>query len=90
MIPARARKAIEHAAKTYGVPTHDLVGPKKRRYRKAVDARYAVIRELYDPSTQGTTSSGRSFRWGASAIARALGIDHTTVIYAVSKMGLRS
>ena len=84
----RVKKSIESASRIYGVPVDDLIGPRKRRYTEAVNARHSVIRELYDPATAGVRSS-YSFRWGSAEIGRQLGMDHTSILYAVEKMGLR-
>ena len=86
----RVKEAINEAATLYSVHPIEVIGPKKRRTKKAIKARWHVIAKLYDPSSAGPNKSMTHHKWGLSEISRQLGICHTTVFYAVEKMRLRA
>lgn len=81
------KAAIRSASERYGVPPDEIAGPKKRSHKRAVMARRDVIRELYDPKTSEDFRHSK-FQFGLSEIGRQLGIDHTTVFYAVVRLGI--
>lgn len=65
------RTAISAAAHAHGVTKEEILSRKKKR--KYVQARYMAMRMLHD---QG---------WSLGRIGRALGVHHTTVLYAIRK-----
>lgn len=89
----RVKAAIDEACRANGI-TIDLLFAKGKSGKKSslkpsvVAARHHVIRKLYDPSTAKSGGTIVGLVYGAAEIGRVLNIDHTTVVYAVKKMGI--
>jgi chromosomal replication initiation ATPase DnaA len=82
-MPPRIKAIIAEEATMHGVPFELIVGPNRRRTSPVVKARWSIIARIYNP-----TYRGGSTRNGISEISRHLGLDHTTVLNAVRKMGI--
>lgn len=82
----RVKALVTEAASQFGVRPDEIVGPRRRFTDEATRARWYVIRELYDPGSTG--NNGSVFVWSKNRIARELGLCHTSVLNALSKIAL--
>lgn len=86
------KEALNEALEKTGITMKDLffrteTGNLSRR-KIIVEARRHIIRKLYDPATSGNYGSCCIRRYGLVEIGRILEIDHSSVFYAVKKMGI--
>ena len=83
----RVRAALLAAAEAFGVELWEMIGPNRRQTRPASRAQRSVIAELYEPAPGGG-SAGHAFHYGIAELGRVLGLDHSTVRYAVRQSRL--
>lgn len=83
----RVRAVLAAVSVEHRVPVWQIIGRYRRQTRSAVLARRAVIAELYEPAP-GVGSTGHAFHYGIAELGRVLGLDHSTVHYAVRQSRL--
>ena len=74
--PASASQIIQEVALEYRVSVNEILG--ERRSAKILTARWEAIRRVYDAT-----------EWSLSRISRIFNRDHSTIINALRKMGVR-
>lgn len=75
--PSRVRAAVRCVAFWHGVAPREVLDSAVRR-RPVVVARHDVIRSVYEP------------KYSVVSIARAIGVHHTSALYALGKAQGRS
>lgn len=80
----KVREALNDAVARFGIPADEILGPKRRRTALAVHARWHMIRCLYDPGSEAVSGTSR-FAWSKSRVAKEMDLDHTSVLYALSR-----
>lgn len=75
--PERARHALLATAWLYGVPAHAILGGNRSRSPLVTAARWGLIRALR------TLMTPDGKLWSMPRIGRLLGLDHTSVLYAL-------
>lgn len=85
------RVMAQEACIAHGIRFEEGFGApgQRRRFAAAVKARRTVIARLFDSSTLNRSRPTSATLYGVSEIARQLGLDHTTVSHAVTRLGLR-
>jgi len=73
---SRAKDLIQRLANKHQVAVWEIIGPNPRRSRPVMTARRAIVRQL------AITFPGASY----SEIGRVVGINHTSVLYALGRL----
>lgn len=78
----RVRAVLEAVSAEHDVPVWQIIGRYRQRTRAAAMARRAVIVALHEPAP-GAGSAGHVFHYGLAELGRVLGMDPSSVHYAI-------